>query len=873
MNPKQVLSSLILIIGLYGSTVGQSVEDKVIIKGETRDSLSKVEIPYVNIYFLKSNEGTSSNTIGNFSIQISKRNLSDTLVFSAIGYRLLKLSVVEMINRSTQTFFLEEDILPLDEVTVSAIPAADIIKRAMVGRKNNYMVIPHKLSGIYRITDQEDGAYVRLLEAAVDIYDSNYLKKNSRIVDYLGLRQSKDFRTYKWKLNKLNTRNVDELLKPDLIKRPTRATHSNGFKKGFFYKLEKYALLNNEEVYVISAKKNPALQWPNYDATFYVRVEDLAILRVDRTYNIGRPNWAKAPNALTSITEDKLILKYKEVDGRLYLNYFLWKLKGIVLDTKNDEKLINFERKEELDIHSISLDKLKKEPNVQENDIYAMDVPYNEQFWENYPVSNTELFKDVTRELKEKQDLNEQFLTSKTKYGTYNPEKKYGPKELKEDFLLFQNSLAEAHPSLYRYTKKSDFSKHFDATYRSVSRPLTEVEFYRLLTPLVAQINCGHTESLLSENYYRFYDNREFYFPVQTKFTDGKLYVLKNHISNDRLKKGDEILSVDGEKILAIKNKLDKSLSSDGYIQTSKDKIFGQYFSSLYSIYNGHKDRFTLEVKRPDGTLVNLDLPGVSPSKYNSKKEKYDHSNRYVKINKESALLKVESFTDGQDQGFKKWVKNSFADIHENNIENLVIDLRDNGGGRDDYALYLYSFLTSTPFGYHEYLEAATNSYSFISYTDQDNSLNELMQGIVQEDSLGRFILNKTHPTLGIHKNSSPTFYGKVFFLINGNTFSAAADLAAVARQNKRGVFIGEETGGTAIGNTSNGKLILTLPNTSIRVKIPLFKIVNAVDVQEIGRGVIPDYKVIYAPRDIVENKDKVLEIAMDVINKSSNNK
>ncbi|WP_420401696.1 S41 family peptidase [Flagellimonas sp.] len=873
MNQKLILSSLVLVIGLYGNMAGQSIGDKVIIEGKTRDSLTRAEIPYVNIYFQKSNAGTSSNGGGNFSIQISRQNLSDTLVFSAIGYKLLKLSVKEVINRPSQTFFMEVDVMSLDEVTVEAIPAVDIVKRAMRARKNNYMVSPHKLSGIYRITDQEDGAYVRLLEAAVDIYDPDYLKKNSRVVDYLALRQSRDFRTFKWKIDRLNARNVDELLKPDLIKRPTRATHSNGFEKGFFYKLEKYALLDDEEVYVISATKNPVYTWPNYDATFYVRVDDLAILRVDRTYSIGRPNWAKAPNATTNITKDQLILKYKEIDGKLYLNYFLWKLKGTVVDSKSDEMITKFERNEELNIHSVSLEKSEKEPIVWDKDIYGMDIPYNERFWENYPISNTQLFKDVSKELEEKQDLHEQFLTSKAKYEIYDPEKKYRPKVLKEDFLLFQRSLTEAHPSLYRYTRESNFSRYFDTVYQSISKPLTEVEFYRLLTPLVARINCGHTQSLLSEDHYKFYANREFYFPVHTTFTDGKLYVLEDHISYDTLRKGDQILSVNGETILSIKKKLDENLSSDGYIQTFKDKTFGQSFSSLYSIYYGQKDHFALEIKRPNGTLVDLDLPGISWSKYHAKKERHDQSNRYTTINKETAIIKIRRFTDNQDDDFKQWVKNSFTKINENDIENLIIDLRDNGGGRDDYALYLYSFLTETSFEYHKYLECAKDTYSFLSHTDQDSSLNEQMKRIVQKDSLGRFILNKTHPTLGIHKNNSPTFLGKVFFLINGNTFSAAADLAGVARQNKRGVFIGEETGGTAIGNTSNGELILTLPNTGIRVKIPLFKIVNAIYTEENGRGVTPEYKVIYTPKDIIVNRNKELEIVLDLIEKGSSNK
>jgi len=54
---------------------------------------------------------------------------------------------------------------------------------------------------------------------------------------------------------------------------------------------------------------------------------------------IDRPNWAKTPKGITRISKDQLILKYKEINGKLYLNYFLWNLKGEVLNEKTKQKL------------------------------------------------------------------------------------------------------------------------------------------------------------------------------------------------------------------------------------------------------------------------------------------------------------------------------------------------------------------------------------------------------------------------------------------------------------------------------------------------------------------------------------------------------
>ncbi len=181
----------------------------------------------------------------------------------------------------------------------------------------------------------------------------------------------------------------------------------------------------------------------------------------------------------------------------------------------------------------------------------------------------------------------------------------------------------------------------------------------------------------------------------------------------------------------------------------------------------------------------------------------------------------------------------------------------------------MYSYNARQSFKYQSYLESKTNNYSFLRYTDQDNSFNTLINNIVEKDSSGRFMLNDTHPTLGTHNITQLNYDQKVIFLINGNTFSAAADFCAIAKEHKRGAFIGEETGGTAIGNTSNGELILKLPNTGIRVKIPLFKVVNTVSAKTKGRGVIPDYTVVYNPKDLIDKRDMDLETAINIINEN----
>jgi C-terminal processing protease CtpA/Prc len=112
-------------------------------------------------------------------------------------------------------------------------------------------------------------------------------------------------------------------------------------------------------------------------------------------------------------------------------------------------------------------------------------------------------------------------------------------------------------------------------------------------------------------------------------------------------------------------------------------------------------------------------------------------------------------------------------------------------------------------------------------------------------------------------------YKGKVYFLINGKSFSTTAEFCAIAKSNNRGKFIGEETGGGYYGNTSGARTTITLPNSKIKVNIPLHKYVMAVKkANHPDRGVIPDYIVSPGINEAISDKDVQLNYAMSLIEK-----
>lgn len=114
-------------------------------------------------------------------------------------------------------------------------------------------------------------------------------------------------------------------------------------------------------------------------------------------------------------------------------------------------------------------------------------------------------------------------------------------------------------------------------------------------------------------------------------------------------------------------------------------------------------------------------------------------------------------------------------------------------------------------------------------------------------------------------------FNGKLYVLMNGITFSSAADLAADIHKTRDAVFIGEESGGAYDGPTGGDNIVIQLPNSKIMVRIsPNIQTGYMHKEHPKGRGVLPTYEVNYTIKDVVEKKDLELELTKELIRKSN---
>lgn len=414
---------------------------------------------------------------------------------------------------------------------------------------------------------------------------------------------------------------------------------------------------------------------------------------------------------------------------------------------------------------------------------------------------------------------------------------------LKQDFSIFRETLQKEHAGLYRYKNKRVLDKLFDSCFSTLNHPMQQLDFAKSIMFMISSVEDGHTGSNFSRLLLNYYSENEKLFPAHVFFINKKAYVLCSRIKE--LPAGSEILSIDKEPVSEIREKLLHYLPSDGKIETKKVQTLNNgAFSFLYAWIFGNKNSFIVRYKTKQGEIKTASIDAELVKDFDCDNGTGSNNKRDLQLDfpqQNTALLTIKTFDDnrlGGGENFRDFLDKSFTDLTAKKIDTLIIDLRGNAGGRDEYGALLYSYLAKRPFKYFSSIESTS----------------------------GRIPVDK-NSLLGLQQPEKNRFNGKVFFLINGLCFSTTADFCAIAKSNNRGIFIGEETGGAYYGNTSGETIRVPLPNSKIRITIPKYKYVNDVKKAKYkDRGILPDYISIPTVTEIIEHKDIQLDLTLKLI-------
>ncbi len=461
---------------------------------------------------------------------------------------------------------------------------------------------------------------------------------------------------------------------------------------------------------------------------------------------------------------------------------------------------------------------------------------------------------------------------------------KFSTKELKEDFKILRENLEKLHIGLYSYTSKNELDKTFEKIEGELNKPLTALEFFREIVMLNKPIGNGHTSFSPPKTILKALRTKLPMFPLEVYYTNGSLYVLNNLSSNSSIKEGSEILTINGTPTKTLFGEMAEKIKRDGYNTTYPEKRLSTYFAIHLAVLNGVSQSYKIELKEPSGKRRMLDIRGLSTSKieenrlsrYKKRKFVWDDSKTdpafALSINGDVARMKVRTFQKHlikkKGQNSKKFFKKSFKRIKKAKVNHLIIDLRDNNGGQPSTSVALLKHLLDKPFTLYKSINTNVAKIPDFPYFIKDGSIKYFESiGWVKKEKLfeledqGEFKLTKT---------SKKPYAGKIYVLINAFSTSATGTFIGQLKAHTKAIFIGEENGGNPNQTVARQVIALNLPNSKIKVTIPLVLSVKNVNFKNTGRGIIPDHKIKPTIKDILSEKDVVMNFTLRLI-KSKN--
>ncbi len=451
--------------------------------------------------------------------------------------------------------------------------------------------------------------------------------------------------------------------------------------------------------------------------------------------------------------------------------------------------------------------------------------------------------------------------------------------ELNSDFDLLVSSLKEAHTGLYWYSTEKQFDSLVSVQRTLLKDNLNTLQFYNIVSPIVAFSKEDHCDVSLSDELNKILTEKGFFLPLIVTNLNQKPLILNQPY------KGLELIAINGIKIEEIYHRIFNTFAADGFIISSKYRYLDLTgFSREYAKVIDQQEENTIITKDlSTGKVETHKLKSVSYKKLrehmaqvfneNKIKEEIDEPAELKFQNNNTAILTFTTFGNSDfeeyNMNFKKFVDSSFVEITERESKNLIIDLRDNGGGSEGNEDYLFSYLTEKPYTKYKHVELSKFSFSFLDFTDYSSieDREELENELRAENKMVEN--GKIYRKEGLYipeALKSNTFKGQVYILTSGWTYSGGAEFSTLMKEHTKAIFIGEETGGGYYGNTSGTSLELTLPNTKLKIDIPILKFVLEVQKGKFGRGVIPDYEIQPTFEECINGYDAELEYAKRII-------
>lgn len=387
------------------------------------------------------------------------------------------------------------------------------------------------------------------------------------------------------------------------------------------------------------------------------------------------------------------------------------------------------------------------------------------------------------------------------------------PKQQQEDFEQLNKLLLEKNLGLNLYFGKEDFEQRKQEYRKKISTERSELEYFRLLKKYILPIQENHLSirgfGKKSKIVKEIKSGKRKFLPLYISvLNDSTAHIVSNLSQDSTIQVPSKLISINEKSFSELRDSIHQYLMQDKDAPGFKDFYLERNFETHYHLLVDSTSTFRVKWLDTRSTIQEAEIQGVSRQKYTDSlikqaKKRLDvdeflpnfKTSYYPNI--KTGYLDINTFSKKNDTyngkliQFHQIVKRFFKTINEQQFETVIIDLRNNTGGRVNRVKFLLSFLIPK---------------------------KQLLYTKKYKATLSKKIkLEKSYST----KEKKDAFHGKIYVLTNGGSYSASVMTTMFLKQFSDATIVGQTAGGRFNGTTAGSFTIKHLNHSNIVIRIP----------------------------------------------------
>lgn len=455
----------------------------------------------------------------------------------------------------------------------------------------------------------------------------------------------------------------------------------------------------------------------------------------------------------------------------------------------------------------------------------------------------------------------------------------YTAQEARDDLQTLYSRLQQEHVNLFARRSKIEYDAHIAALLGRLNGPVPRAEFNLMLQNAMAFGNIGHskTEAALADVFAHI-GNGGRIIPLSIVYRDSGMITDNWTGLGDALPPASRITALGGMAVSEFEDRARQIISADTR-RLLRSQIELGLPAYLYLIF-GAVDDLRVDYISPDGNAASHsvsavtfgDMRALQDARALPRPDRQAIARIHRDLGEGVFYLQPGPFSATEDERgedgepyaiepFRAFVTEAFAAMTQSGARDLIIDLRDNGGGDTSFSDLIIARLVDAPYRYASSYEVRAGPNTKAVWADRPREPDTLAGRIAaavadaEDGGLVSIVLPEMQPI------SDNAFRGRVWVLVNRHSYSNAAVIAALMQDLGIATVLGEETADvpTTYGAVEN----FTLPHSGASITYPKAYMVRPSGSEE-ARGVVPEFDI--APNPVGESRDLMLETAVKQI-------